>query len=276
MQAAERISERVDHLEIDMSEASFAVMELAKLGELQTRAINDNANKLARQAWWNRAVVLFLLVVLARLVTACGGTPFESSNRPGSPLAGAQSSAGAQSAGASAGLSGGAGAGGVPEIPEAPGGAGGDVQAAGGAGGADVETGGAPTIHLPCDTTAWKPSAFASRPAEPPAAAVDGDTVSRWSSGEPRAEGQWFALELGAGVVLDQLELGTPAYPGDLPSSLELELDGKPVDAAATSPAPGLLVLTFEATAASSARLVLTSSAVSWWSIAELGGRCRQ
>jgi len=220
-----------------------------------------------------KAFAVLLLVLLA----GCSGAPFESSSRAGSPLAGAPSSAGAQAAGASAGLSGGAGgaaaaAGSTSEIPEAPGGAGGDVNA--GAGG-EVDSGGAPAIRLPCNTKAWKASAFASSATGLPALAVDGDAASRWSSGAPREPGQWFAVELGAGVVLEQLEIRALASPSDLPSSLELELDGEPVDALVTSPERGLLVLSFPSTPATSARLVLTSSADSWWSIAEIAGVCQ-
>jgi len=203
-------------------------------------------------------------VWLVLLLVGCGGAPFESSSLAGSPLAGAPSSAGAQSAGESAGLSGGAasaaGSGGnggsISEIPDAPSGAGG------------AELGAA------CETKAWKASAFAAAES-PPALAIDGDTSTRWTSGTEREPGQWFALELGAGVVLEQLQFRTPATPADVPSSLELELDGQRVDAAATSPERGLLVLTFPATPASSARLVLTSSAPSWWSIAEIAGVCQ-
>lgn len=216
------------------------------------------------------------VLVALLLLAGCSGAPFESSSFTGSPLAGAPSRAGAQSAGESAGLSGGAAgaagrsAGGSnQEIPEAPGGAGGAEL-----GGAGVDSGGAATIHLPCETKAWKASAFASSES-PPALAIDGDALTRWTSGTEREPGQWFELELGAGVVLEQLEFRTPATPADLPSSLELELDGKPVDALATSPERGLLVLAFPARSASSARLVLTSSAPTWWSIAEIAGVCQ-
>jgi len=219
----------------------------------------------------SRCVWLVLL-----LLVGCGGAPFEASSLAGSPLAGAPSSAGAQSAGESTGLSGGAGAAGnvaaggsTSEIPDAPGGAGGAEL-----GGVGVDSGGAPTLHFPCDTKVWKASAFASEKSQP-ALALDGDASTRWTSGTEREPGQWFALELGAGVVLEQLQFRTPATPSDLPSSLELELDGQPVDAAATSPERGLLVLTFTPRAVSSVRLVLTSSAPLWWSIAEIAGVCQ-
>ncbi len=221
--------------------------------------------------------------LVAFVLAGCGGDPFEPGSFPDSSLAGAQSSAGAQAVGSSAGLSGVAGedaggapgelggAAGSPEIPEAPGGAGGAVQGGGGSGG----SGGVPSVPFPCNVKAWKASAFASSPTQPASLAVDVDAASRWSSGQSREIGQWFALELGAGVVLESLELRTIAAPSDVPSSLELELDGKHVDAVATKPEPGRLVLTFAPTPATSARLVLTSAALTWWSIADLSGVCK-
>ncbi len=225
------------------------------------------------------ALRLLVSCWLLWFLVGCGGAPFESSSLTGSPLAGAPSSAGAPSAGESTGLSGGAGGaagrsaagGSIQEIPDAPGGAGGAEL--GGAGG--VDSGGAPTIHLACKTSAWKASAFASKENAAPALALDGDASTLWTSGTEREAGQWFQLELGAGVVLEQLQFRTLATPADLPSSLELELDGAPVDAVATTPERGLLVLAFPARAASSARLLLTNSAPNWWSIAEIAGVCQ-
>jgi hypothetical protein len=213
------------------------------------------------------------LVWSVLLLVGCGGAPFEPSSLTGSPLAGAQSSAGAQSAGESSGLSGGAAGaagGSTSEIPEAPGGAGGAELGAAG-----VDSGGAPTIHLPCETQSWTASAFASRDSQPASLMLDGDATSLWTSGTAREAGQWIALELGAGVVLERLELRAAATPADLPIFVGLELDGEPVDAVETSPERGLLVLTFAAQAASSARLVLTSSAPLWWSVAEITGGCQ-
>jgi hypothetical protein len=204
------------------------------------------------------------------LLVGCGGAPFEASSLTGSPLAGAPSSAGAPSAGESSGLSGGAA--GAAGGPAATGGA---VGAVGGVGAGGVDSGGAAAIHLACDTSVWKASAFASRENKPPSLAIDGDPSTLWQSGTERAPGQWFALELGAGVVLERLEFRTLASPADLPSSLQLELDGEPVAALATSPELGALVLDFSPRAASSARLVLTSSAPQWWSIAEIAGVCQ-
>lgn len=129
----------------------------------------------------------------------------------------------------------------------------------------------------PCDVSTWTAQAFASRElATSPAAALDGVPSTRWTSGTARAKGQWFELELGRGVVLAQLALvGFAGSPEDLPSSLALELDGKATPAEFVADEPGVLVVRFTATPATSARLTLTSSSGAWWSIAELAGVCK-
>lgn len=194
----------------------------------------------------------------------CSGPAFESANPTDAEIAGAPSSAGSHVVGGAVALSGAAGVASGNEAGNSESGAGG--------------MGGAPDEPLaPCDASTWRASAFASNgsPLEPAAQAVDGDASTRWSSGTEREPGQWFGLELGAGVVLAELELQAPASPGDLPPQLALELDGKATPATLREAAPGVLRLAFSPTPATSARLVLTSSAPSWWSIAEVGGLCK-
>lgn len=219
------------------------------IGRLVRRALN----RVARAGWF-----LWFLV-------GCGGPAFEQASPAGAELAGSPSVAGSLSAGGS----------GLPEREATASGTGG----AAGDGGAELVLGGAagdaslPPPH-PCDVSAWTAQAFASREAETsPAAALDGSPETRWTSGQAQAAGQWFALELGAGVVLEQLALSA-AEPGDVPSLLRLELDGEAVDARATA-SDGALALAFVARPASSARLVLATSAPSWWSIGELQAVCR-
>lgn len=218
-----------------------------------------------------------LAILGAAVLVGCGGgDPFTSTeleHPDGSELAGA---AGAVSIG-SGGSHEPGGSGGKPNAGGAQASGGTLPSADAGQGGEAGEGGTVEPAAVPCVVATWQPSAFASsgKPAETPASAVDGVAATRWSSGASRAAGQWFALELGAGVVLEQLELRTTAYPLDLPDALALELDGKPVAATVSKPAEGVLRLSFKATAASSARLVLTGEALSWWSIGDVAGLCR-
>lgn len=219
------------------------------------------ANRLARAGW----LLWFLF--------GCGGPAFEQASPAGAELAGAPSGAVDPGAGGSVLLSG------------AAGGAGGDVAAgneAGNSAGGDSAPGGAAAVlggaagdappHA-CDVSHWTAQAFRSREAAAsPAAALDGSTDTRWTSGVAQEAGQWFALELGAGVTLSALELR--AAPDDMPAALRLELDGRETAAELETLGPGVLRVSFAPTAATSARLELTGSAPAWWSIAELGGRC--
>jgi hypothetical protein len=231
-----------------------------------------------RRAIW---VLLFLL--------GCSGPAFEQASPAGGELAGSPSVAGSLAAGGSALLSGAAGnaagnsAGGVAGSEAGAGGVAGNEagNSAGGEGGSEEPppvvagaAGDAPS-H-PCDTSTWTAQAFASRElATSPAAALDGLPATRWTSGTERQTGQWFSLKLGAGVVLAELKLSTPASVADVPSSLELELDGKRTPATFVADEPGVLRVQFAATPASSARLVLTAAALQWWSIGEIQAVCK-
>jgi hypothetical protein len=240
---------------------STSVMELhaTRIAELERRAV-----------WLRRLLLVLVLVSLVRCLTGCGGAPFESTSFGASPLGGAQSSAAAQAGAASGGPSGGTGAGGsISEIPEAPGGA-------GEAGSSSTESAGAPpSLGFPCNTSAWQALAFASSPTSTPALALDGDASTHWQSGTPRAAGQWFELDLGAGEMLQALELHTVAV-FDMPQAAALELDGKRI-AAAVAAGDGVIRFRFEPEPAHIVRVVLVDgAAANWWSIDELGATCSE
>lgn len=209
-------------------------------------------------------------------LVGCAGPAFEQASDAGSGLAGSPSVAGAHAAGGSVLLSGAAGdvASGVAGGNEA--GNGGAPGAAGA--GVDVLAGAAgdgPTRTRPCSAKDWAARAFASRDASTsPAAALDGDQITRWASGAAREPGQWFELLPPGESELVGLEL-EEAIPGDLPGCPVLvEVDGKPAAAACEVPYPGALVLRFEALRASVVRVTLTAAAPNWWGVSEARGLC--
>lgn len=214
--------------------------------------------------------MLFVLVL-----AGCGGEPFASSSaEPGGAPSLGGSAAGAELGGSPpAPTAGGSSSTGKPAAV-AGGSAGGSAAVAVDAG-AGGELGGAPPVPAhACDTSTWTASAFASWTNEPAAFAVDGDPSTRWQSGTPRVDGQWFALELGDLVELEQLELRS-AIPEDLPAHVALELDGQPVPST-SSLVGGVLRVSFAVTRASAVRLELVGSSSSdWWTIYEVGGSCR-
>lgn len=216
-------------------------------------------------------------------VVACSGSAFEQGSPTGSALGGAAGAAGASSigTGGSSMPSGAAGVGGKLTSTAGRGGAGGELEpGAAGAGEPAAGAGGAvdqPPPLTACDRAGWKLTAFASseKATELPAAALDGSLDTRWSSGVPRAVGQWLELELGAGQAIGVLELRTPAYAADVPSSLVVKLDGQKVAAHFATPSSGVLRVSFEARAATLVRLELDAQALPWWSVSELDGLCR-
>ena len=216
-------------------------------------------------------ILLPSLMVVTAAAIGCSGTAFEQGNSTGSDLAGAAGAASTSSIG-TGGASLPAGAAGRAGGGAATGGAG-EPAAAGGAGGEAEQPEPTPTA---CDRSGWQLKAFASNstPAEPAAAALDGSDLSRWSSGEPRAVGQWLELELGRAERLAQLELRTSAYPSDLPSSLVVKLDGKATPATFDTSSPGVLRVAFAAREVRAVRLELDADAPSWWSVSELVGLC--
>lgn len=207
-----------------------------------------------------------ILVVLG----GCGGDPFGQDSPAGDDLAGAPSSAGSIGTGGAVMPSGGAASSsGRPSSNE-----GGRNEAGDSAAGASQNEPAAPT---PCERAGWSAEAFASstKTTETPAAALDGSLTSRWSSGTPQAEGQWFEVKLGQGVELAGLELRTPEYPSDVPAEVKLIVDGAEVAATLTAEA-GLLGLDFAPRSASLIRLELVGAdSLNWWSIGEVNALCR-
>lgn len=217
---------------------------------------------------------LALALLIAFLLGGCGGKEFTSD---ASDLFDASTSTDAAAVPPPAG-SGGA-------LPESgAGGAGGHSASEAGASSAGSAAAGAVGIGgarsaAPCSRTQWRASAFAVHELDPaggtPGAALDGDPATRWASGLDQAAGQWFAVDLPAGVVLAELEL--EAVPSDLPTAIAVELDGIPVPATMATRAPGVLGLVLgQASPASTVRLVITSPAPAvWWSIRELRAVCK-
>jgi len=249
-----------------------------------TSVIDNDAGAPVLLARWKRSagtrqrllqLELFkLLGVLVLLIIGGCGAPFESESHHGSELAGAPSAAGSIAAAGSLGHSGSAGSGGAAATPS--GGAAGD-------GGAQDPPqqggdGGEPPTMQPmataCARAGWRASASTPDGSEPPANALDGLLATRWSSRTNRAPGQWFELELG-GAVLDSATLDAGADTLDVPDAVAVELDGAPA-AMKLEPATGRLTVHFvKPRAAQRVRFTLTSSAPSWWSIAEVEGMCR-
>lgn len=118
-------------------------------------------------------------------------------------------------------------------------------------------------------------SAFADAGgADVPAAAVDGNARTRWSSGTAQAPGQTFTLDLGTSRAVSALELDTGPNPGDHPRRWELRAstdgsDWTPVLASGTGE-PATTRIDVDPVTARYLQVTQTGAATnSWWSIAE-------
>lgn len=216
------------------------------------------------------------------LLAGCAGKSFEpaSDSNTGGAGAGSQSVAGSGGSGVAGAVSLGGSAGDVARGGNSSAGTGVSTAGQGTAGGDVGELGGAggePSSSPPaveCDREGWSLQASASSDADPPANALDGSSETRWASGVEQAPGQWLELAFGRVLTLEALELVSSEWPADVPSMVALELDGVAVPVLITTDA-GLLRVTFEPSPASSARLELVAPGLSWWSVGELGGKCR-
>ncbi len=73
--------------------------------------------------------------------------------------------------------------------------------------GAGIDSSVSPTVPGSCDPTQWVVTASASASNNPPAFAVDGLPPTRWSTGAGQAVGQYFQIDFGGFVFLDQIVL---------------------------------------------------------------------
>lgn len=130
-----------------------------------------------------------------------------------------------------------------------------------------------PTGEVALPRDGWQASASASDPDDPPSHAIDGDTATRWSSGEGMRPGDWFQLDLGSTQTFNRIVLDSDASAGDFVRQYEVYTsdDGttwdKPI---ATGPGSAVTRILLPTTTARYIRVVNKSSSGSWWSIHDL------
>jgi beta-glucosidase len=136
-----------------------------------------------------------------------------------------------------------------------------------------------------CNPASWVVSASASAPNNSPAFAVDGLPPTRWSTGVGQAVGQYFQIDFGGPVFLDQIVLddsyGTNEaedYPRDVSvlGSSDGASFGTTITTADFSTDPGAVAtIGFPLTTTRAVRLQLTTGVSSvWWAIHELRVDC--
>jgi glucosylceramidase len=107
---------------------------------------------------------------------------------------------------------------------------------------------------------------------ETPAAAVDGDASTRWSSGTAQAPGQYLQADLGRPTIFDRVQIDAGGNLGDYARSWQLSgsLDGVTWSTLASGTGAGQLATADVHGKARYLRITSTGSSGSWWSIADL------
>jgi len=137
-----------------------------------------------------------------------------------------------------------------------------------------VSRGGVYMLPLPLEQSGWSASASSTEPGGSPANAIDWDAATRWSSGAPQSNGQWFQVNLGKKETFEQLifETGSGST-WDYARAFDVQVsnDGANWTTVATKQGFGhKIVVSFAPVHAQYVRIVQTGSAPEWWSIAEL------
>ena len=123
------------------------------------------------------------------------------------------------------------------------------------------------------DRTIWVASSSTAG-SDLPGNALDGDFNTRWSTGTPQANGQWFQVDLGVTSTFNKIVLNAANSANDYPRGYQVYVsnDGVGWSAIITSgtESSGITTITFAAQAARYVRIVQTGSAPgTFWSIHE-------
>jgi hypothetical protein len=152
-----------------------------------------------------------------------------------------------------------------------------------GAGGA-AGTGGAAGMAVPgtysnwCSPVHWTYSAMtATHLNDLPSNVVDGNIVSRWSTGANQAPGQYFQIDFGGTVSLTQVVLDASNNVGDYPKGYDVGLSaaGTTFTSVGTgAPTTPIVTVSFNAAQGRYLRITQTGTVTNWWSIDELHVTC--
>jgi glucosylceramidase len=116
-------------------------------------------------------------------------------------------------------------------------------------------------------------TATASPTGEDPAAAVDGDASTRWSSGQAQQPGQYLQIDLGDSKVFRQVAIDSGGNLGDYARGWQLSVsdDGTAWRTLASGAGVGqLTTVDLPRTRARYLRITGTASAGNWWSISDI------
>ncbi|HZG76130.1 MAG TPA: discoidin domain-containing protein, partial [Paenibacillus sp.] len=129
-------------------------------------------------------------------------------------------------------------------------------------------------LPLPLNQNGWVATASSTEPGSSAANAIDWNASTRWSSGVPQSNGQWFQVNLGSKQTFEQLIFETGlSSTWDYARAFDVEVsnDGANWTTVATKKGFGhKIVVSFDPVYAQYLRIRQTGSAPEWWSISEL------
>ncbi len=108
------------------------------------------------------------------------------------------------------------------------------------------------------------------------ASAIDGDVSTRWTTGAPQTSGQWFKIDMGALITVNNVTIDTEKNSTSEQDyargyTLEVSKDGTIWKQVASGVGERkATTIDFTATSARYIRMSLTASSTSWWSIGEI------
>jgi len=129
-------------------------------------------------------------------------------------------------------------------------------------------------LPLPLSQTGWSASASSTESGSSAANAIDWNESTRWSSGVPQSNGQWFQVDLGSKQAFEQLIFETGANSTwDYARAFQVQVSSDGANWTTVAAKQGFghkIVVSFDPVYAQYVRIQQTGSAPEWWSIAEL------
>jgi beta-glucosidase len=132
--------------------------------------------------------------------------------------------------------------------------------------------GATPSVLL--SPTGWTATASATGGSDSPGKAIDGSLSTRWSSGTPQTNGQWFQLDMLQQRSVNKVTMNSDGSSSDYARGYQIFISNSTSSwgnaVASGTGTAALVTATFPAATGRYLKIVQTGSASNWWSIAEL------
>ena len=137
----------------------------------------------------------------------------------------------------------------------------------------------------PLSYTGWSATASSSGGGTSPGNALawtitNGSSSTRWTSGTPQANGQWYQVNMGAKQMIEEVGIetataGTASGPFDYPGGYQVQVSNDASTWTTVASGPGFgakMIVPFTPQYAQYVKVVQTGASTNWWSIAQFTG----